>query len=52
MVMDAVLDKLKILGYEGRLLRPRGLAPLPRGYFVVADVWPREAQVPPRLSRD
>ena len=45
LVMDAVLDKLKLLQYEGRLLRPRGLKPLPRGYFVIADMWPREAQV-------
>ena len=45
LVMEAVLDKLKLLQYEGRLLRPRGLKPLPRGYFVIADTWPREAQV-------
>jgi hypothetical protein len=39
-LIDAVLDKLKILGYEAALLRPRGMPPLPRGYFTSATIWP------------
>merc|ERR1719178_498804 len=35
-VMDAVVDKLKLLDYEAGLLKPHGLPPLPRGYFTIA----------------
>ena len=40
MTMDAVADKLKLLDYEGGLLRPRALPPLPRGYFCSPTLWP------------
>ena len=36
-VMEAVGDKLKLLGYE-RLVRAHGLSPLPCAYFTGADV--------------
>lgn len=43
-VMEAVLDKLKLLQYEAGLLRPRELPPLPRGYFASSALWPAPAQ--------
>uniref|UniRef100_A0A7S4BXW9 non-specific serine/threonine protein kinase n=2 Tax=Chrysotila carterae TaxID=13221 RepID=A0A7S4BXW9_CHRCT len=43
-VMEAVLDKLKLLDYEKGLLRQRNLPPLPRGYFTSESLWPAKAQ--------
>lgn len=43
-LMDTVLDKLKILDYEALLLRPRHMPPLPRGYFTSATMWPLPEQ--------
>lgn len=43
-VMEAVLDKLKLLQYERGLLHPRDMQPLPRGYFTSATLWPPAAQ--------
>ena len=36
-VMEAVLDKLKLLGYEGTFLKQHRLPPLPRFYFCGAQ---------------
>eukprot|EP00967_Tisochrysis_lutea_P040682 scaffold48925_cov33-Tisochrysis_lutea.AAC.2 len=40
LIMEAVLDKLKILDYEQGFLRPQRMVPLPRGYFTSEGLWP------------